>query len=63
MIDEEKCSIGVGDGNGNLFVHGTYESVKAVQTIILNSAEKDKQIRVLLDILANNTSLSTLRNN
>lgn len=28
------CTVGVGDGNGRLFVHGDYESVKAVQAII-----------------------------
>lgn len=37
----QSCSVGVGDGAGNLVVHGTYESVKAVQRIILQ-AEADR---------------------
>lgn len=37
----QSCSVGVGDGAGNLVVHGTYESVKQVQRIILQ-AEADR---------------------
>lgn len=37
----QSCSVGVGDGTGNLVVHGDYESVKAVQRIILQS-EQDR---------------------
>lgn len=37
----QSCSVGVGDGSGNLVVHGTYESVKQVQRIILQ-AEADR---------------------
>lgn len=33
---KRNCTIGVGDGTGKLFVHGDYESIKAVQNIILN---------------------------
>lgn len=29
------CTVGVGDGSGNLFVHGSYEAVKRVQSMIL----------------------------
>ena len=29
------CTLGVGSGDGQLFVHGTYESIKAAQAIIL----------------------------
>lgn len=36
----QSCSVGVGDGSGNLVVHGSYESIKAVQRIILQ-AEQD----------------------
>ena len=28
------CTIGVGDGSGSLFVHGDYESIKRVQSMI-----------------------------
>ncbi|QDH45719.1 hypothetical protein AAM37_gp48 [Pantoea phage vB_PagM_AAM37] len=37
----QSCSVGVGDGTGNLVVHGNYESIKAVQRIILQ-AEQDR---------------------
>src|SRR5687767_13601493 len=33
-IAEQNVTIGVGDGRGNLFVHGSYDSIKAVQAII-----------------------------
>lgn len=36
---DTSCSVGVGNGSGNLFVHGSYESVKAVQTVILEHEE------------------------
>jgi hypothetical protein len=31
----DECTIGVGDGSGNLFVHGSYESIKALQALLL----------------------------
>ena len=30
-----QCKMGVGDGSGNLFVHGDYESIKAMQNIVI----------------------------
>ena len=30
----EQCTLGVGDGTGSLFVHGSYEAIKRVQAII-----------------------------
>ncbi|WP_273835609.1 hypothetical protein [Serratia marcescens] len=30
-------TMGVGSGNGNLFVHGDYDSIKAAQAIVLES--------------------------
>ena len=32
-------TMGVGDGNGTLFVHGDYDSIKAVQRIVLENEE------------------------
>lgn len=29
------CTVGVGDGSGQLFVHGSYEAVKRVQAMVL----------------------------
>lgn len=47
----EQCSIGVGDGSGNLFVHGSYDSVKAVQRIILRNEELERQNMALREAL------------
>lgn len=33
------CTMGVGDGPGNLFVHGDHASIKAAQKLILSSEE------------------------
>lgn len=34
-----QASVGVGDGGGSLFVHGSYEAVKRVQALILENAQ------------------------
>ena len=36
---ESRCTMGVGDGAGKLFVHGDYDSIKAAQNIVL---ERDR---------------------
>ena len=42
-LEAMNCTVGVGDGAGNLFVHGDYDSVKAVQGIIIErDALKDR---------------------
>ncbi len=38
-MSEYEMSIGVGDGSGQLFVHGNYDSIKAVQRIILENSQ------------------------
>jgi hypothetical protein len=38
-VNKNNCTLGVGDGAGSLFVHGDYDSIKAVQKIIF---ERDK---------------------
>lgn len=37
IMSSESCTIGVGDGTGSLFVHGSYEAVKRVQEIIFEN--------------------------
>jgi len=34
---EAQCTIGVGDGSGRLFVHGDYDSIMAVRSIIIEN--------------------------
>jgi hypothetical protein len=41
-------SLGVGDGTGQLFVHGDYESIKACQAIILER-DRLKQLNLMTD--------------
>lgn len=36
---EKQCSVGVGDGTGDLFVYGKYEAVKRVQAMILENED------------------------
>jgi hypothetical protein len=42
-----QMALGVGDGSGQSFVHGDYESIKAAQKIIFDSEEKTRRIRQL----------------
>lgn len=42
-----ECTIGVGDGSGNLYVHGSYEAVKRVQSLILDAQERALDLRYL----------------
>jgi hypothetical protein len=46
-----QMALGVGDGSGQLFVHGDYESIKATQKIIFDSEEKTRRIRQLEEAL------------
>jgi len=34
----DEVTIGVGDGRGNLFVHGSFESIEAVKRLIAKAA-------------------------
>jgi len=40
-------SMGVGSGDGNLFVHGDYESIKAAQALILKCEKLARQVDIL----------------
>jgi hypothetical protein len=39
-------TMGVGDGSGNLFVHGTYESIKACQALIFRMEKAESALAV-----------------
>ena len=49
---EEKTSVtcGVGSGNGNLFVHGDYDSIKAVQALVF----ENERLRLAIGKFKNN---------
>ena len=34
--EDDECAMGVGDGSGNLFVHGSYEAIKRLQDQLLH---------------------------
>jgi hypothetical protein len=44
-------SLGVGDGTGNLFVHGDYDSIKCVQELIFKYEKLCKDVEVLVEAL------------
>lgn len=44
-------SLGVGDGTGNLFVHGDYDSIKRVQELIFKYEKLCKDVEVLVEAL------------
>lgn len=48
----EQCTIGVGDGTGSLFVHGSYEAIKRVQAII----HENERLRVKNDAAKTETA-------
>ena len=43
----EEATLGVGDGSGQLFVHGDYESIKALQAIVLDRAQLIREFKAL----------------
>ena len=45
------CSMGVGTGEGNLFVYGTYESIKAAQALVLKGGQVSVLRKALEDLL------------
>lgn len=50
-LDSMNCTMGVGDGSGNLFVHGDYDSIKACQKLIDRPRLIREDIIVLEEIL------------
>jgi hypothetical protein len=38
LLDQRSIAMGVGDGTGQRFVYGDYESIKAAQALILGKA-------------------------
>lgn len=44
-------SLGVGDGTGNLFVHGDYDSIKRVQALIFECEKLRKDVDILVEAL------------
>lgn len=46
------CMVGVGDGTGNLFVHGSYDAVKRVQAMVLELEElrRPKEQGTVIDL-------------
>ncbi len=48
---ESKCILGVGDGNGNLFVEGDYDSIERVQKIIFEVERLRRENKKLMKLL------------
>jgi hypothetical protein len=50
---EGECKLGVGNGAGNLFVHGDYESVRAAQILVLERHSlraENARLQTLVDV-------------
>ena len=57
LRSKTELTLGVGDGNGNLFVHGDYDSIKRVQALIFE-CEKLRKDAERLDWLEEQTRQS-----
>lgn len=51
LSSNTRLSLGVGDGDGNLFVHGDYDSIKRVQALIFENERLLKDVEALSDAL------------
>ena len=40
-----EATLGVGDGSGNLFVHGSYDSIKQCQALILSGEKAERELK------------------
>lgn len=49
LRDKTSMSIGVGDGTGNLYVHGDYDSIKRVQALIFEREILVKALELISD--------------
>jgi hypothetical protein len=47
---DHSCTLGVGCGDGELFVHGDYESIKACQKLILERSEFSAALQRVQDL-------------
>lgn len=45
-------TMGVGSGDGNLFVHGDYDSIKAAQALVLRAERLAEALRELVDVFS-----------
>jgi|SRR5690554_6319886 len=52
LRDKTSLSLGVGDGTGNLFVHGDYDSIKRVQELIFECEQLRKDAEFGRSVLA-----------
>lgn len=60
---ERNIMMGVGDGSGQLFVHGNYDSIKAAQKIVEERDELIKIVRNFTEAEYVNTVETTKREN
>lgn len=49
-MSDPDCTMGVGDGSGELFVHGSYESIKAAQALISRKEELTQALHEIMVI-------------
>lgn len=52
LLDKTSMSLGVGDGTGNLFVYGDYDSIKRVQALIFECEKLRRSVTHLEKLLS-----------
>ena len=51
LREQTSCTLGVGRGDGKLFVHGDYDSIKAAQAFIFRAEQAEARNRALVEAL------------
>jgi hypothetical protein len=49
--DDRELTLGVGDGSGQLFVHGSYDAIKRTQQIIFEREQLSRDVDLLREAL------------
>lgn len=53
-------TMGIGRGDGNLFVHGDYDSIKVAQSIVFSANRMEKALKDIRSLSSMNTSPLTI---
>lgn len=53
LADQSNCMMGIGDGSGQLFVHGDYESIKHLQAKLDRLRELERKMQQIEEFYEN----------
>lgn len=51
-------TMGVGRGDGNLFVHGDYDSIKAAQALVIRAERLEKALKDIRSLSSINSAMN-----